>query len=569
MVCIVRYIACVVSLGVFVASPSFASAQWAPSRTITGDLPFDKLGEAIASVPDVTGDGRPEIIVGVFRGDQPGNPTTIVDCGAAKLYDGAKLRLLWTLYGEKANGRMGYAVSGVPDLDGDGKGDVLIGAPRHDGIDTWSGRVYVVSGATGQIIRRLEGAVGTAQLGFSVAGLGDIDGDGAGDIVAGAYGQNGTLGRDAGHAFVYSGKTGAILADLEGEGLDHYFGVAVARLPDADGDGKDDFIVGASDWDQAPAAGRRGRAYVYSGATRQLIRTHDGENPNDVFGWAVAGVPDANGDGRGDVLVGARDYDPPGLRDAGRGYLFSGADGTRLFTFDATKSGDNLGRNVAGVPDVDGDGRGDVLLPAHRGDGKAGIDSGIVYLLSGATGNVLYTFEGESAGDYLGWGVGGIDDINGDGLGDLLIGAYPTSVPNKQEAGRAFVYTTGLAASPRMISAALGGTITLTLDIGAGNANRPYLVLGSLAGIEPGIPLPKVHLPLSIDPVVQAMFLAPNSFFFRNTRGNLDANGRATSSILILNNWLTGAVGRNLTFAFGLIDDLKMASNPVQIEITP
>jgi hypothetical protein len=550
------------------APAAMPAAQSAPAKILTGEQPGDKLGEALAAVPDATGDGRPEILVGVFRADKPQSPTSIADAGAAYLLDGATFKRLYTFWGEKTDARLGYAVAGVPDVDGDGAGDLLLGSPRYYGVGDWSGRVYVYSGKTGGLIYTLDGDAATAQFGFAVAGLEDLDGDGRGEILVGAYGRNGTAGKDAGRAYLYSGKTGQLLKEWEGEGANHFFGVSVAGVPDADGDGKMDILIGASEWGTQPEE-RRGRAYLYSGATRSLIRSHDGATVGDLFGWAVSGVPDTDGDGRGDLLVGARDFDPGTLHNAGRIYLLSGKDGTLLHTFDGEQSGDNLGRNVAGVPDLDDDGRGDVILPANRGDGKAGIDTGIVYVHSGATGKLLFRYEGEAANDYLGWGVAGAGDVNGDGRGEVLIGAYQHGELNRFECGRAYIHTQGLTADVQWLSARLGGTVNLSLDAGAGNKLRPYLVVASFAGSEPGLRLPRVHLPVSFDNLFVASYFLANSVLFNQTLGVLDASGKARAWVKVPPGLLTGFENGSITLAYALVDRVDMASNPVTIGILP
>ncbi len=544
------------------------TAQIHPAKVLTGDNAGDKLGVSMSAVPDVTGDGRPEFLVGVFRADRPGTPTSIVDAGAAHLYDGATFRRLRTFHGEKVDARLGYAVAGVPDVDGDGKGDLLLGSPRYYGVGSWSGRVYVYSGAKGKLIRTLDGDAETAQFGYAVAGLEDLNGDGRGEILVGAWGRNGMAGADAGRAYLYSGKDGKRLKEWEGEGKDNFFGVSVAGVPDADGDGKMDILIGAYGYGLTVNEDR-GRVYLYSGATRNLIRTHTGETSGDRFGWGVAGVPDTDGDGRGDLIVGARDYDPPLLHNAGRVYLFSGKDGKKLNTFDAVKSMDNLGRNVAGIPDLDDDGRGDLLLPAHRGDGKIGIDTGIVYVHSGATGKLLFSIEGDAPSGFLGWGVGSMGDVNGDGRGDLIIGSYPYTVPGKTEAGRAYIHTQGLTADTHQLSALQGGTVNLSLDAGKANKRRPYLVVASFNGSSPGLTFPSVHLPVTFDDLFVASYFLANIVIFHQTKGYLDGSGQAKAWIKVPAGLLKGFENGSITLGYALLDRFDMASNPVVISVVP
>src|SRR5690606_30338866 len=122
------------------------------------------------------------------------------------------------------------------------------------------------------------------------------------------------------------------------------------------------------------------------------IRELGSPNPQDdgQFGYAVAGVPDADGDGRGDLLVGAYQEEGAGQSYAGRAYVFSGATGVLLHALVSPNPafGRLFGSSVAGVPDVDGDGRGDLLVgePGALGAGLVGR----AYVFSGATGALLH-----------------------------------------------------------------------------------------------------------------------------------------------------------------------------------
>ena len=341
----------------------------------------------------------------------------------------------------------------------------------------------------------------------------------------------------------------------------------MAGVPDADGDGKMDVLIGAHYWNK-PSSLQAGKAYLYSGTSYNLIRAHEGEFGGDLFGWAVAGVPDTNGDGRGDYLVGARDFDLPNQVQTGKVYLFSGKDGSILKTFHGEKAYDNLGRNVAGVPDLDGDGAGDLILPAHRGDSAQGQDSGWVSVRSGATGKELFRHQGEHANAYLGWGVAGVGDLNGDGRGDVLIGSYQYGEPGKVDLGRAYVFTQGLTTAVTTLSAGSGGTINLTVDLAAVNATRPYAVAASLSGSRPGLPLPKVYLPLTFDSLFLASLQLANTPIFGNTIGTLDATGQASAAIRVPGG-LSSLVGAGFTFAGALVDRFDTATNPVAVTVVP
>jgi len=224
---------------------------------------------------------------------------------------------------------------------------------------------------------------------------------------------------------------------------------------------------------------------------------------------------------------------------------------------------------VAGVPDLDGDGAGDLILPAHRGDGKQGQDTGWVSVRSGATGKELFRYEGEAANAYLGWGVAGAGDLNGDGRGDVLIGSYQYGEPGRVDLGRAYVHTQGLAADVITLSARTGGTINLTVDLAPVNTQRPYAVAASLSGSNPGLPLPKVRLPLTFDNLFIASIQLANTPIFSNTIGFLNTSGQAKAAIRVPGGVLTNLVGYPLTFAAALVDRFDTASNPVVVTVAP
>ncbi len=437
--------------------PAIAHAQ-APPATLTSPNPEigGSLGEVVSGVPDADGDGLGDLLVGA-RGEGGGAP----DAGRAYLYSGASGALLRTLQSPnpEASGEFGVSVAGVPDANGDGRGDLLVGAWQEDGGAANSGRAYLFSGATGALLRTLQSPNPETisffgNFGEAVSGVPDANGDGRGDLLVGARFENGGP-RDAGRAYLFSGATGALLRTLTSPNAeaDGSFGVSVSGAPDANGDGRGDLLVGARG--ESGGAPDAGRAYLFSGATGTLLRTLTSPNPgtNGEFS-VVSGVPDTNGDGRGDLLVGAPDESPGGAFSAGRAYLFSGATGTLLRTLTSLniEQGGAFGEAVSGVLDADGDGRGDLLVGASGEDGGTQ-NAGRAYLFSGATGALLRTLTSpnpESLGDF-GVSVSGAPDADGDGRGDLLVGAQGES-GGAVDAGRAYLFPSGSG----------GGGITVT-----------------------------------------------------------------------------------------------------------
>lgn len=143
---------------------------------------------------------------------------------------------------------------------------------------------------------------------------------------------------------------------LDGEAAEDWFGVSVSGGFDVDGDGVNDIVTGAFN---GFIDGARGKAYAYSGRTRQLIHKWDGETPDDFFGANVAHAGDVDGDGYGDIVVGAREY--PDGHSYGKIYVYSGKTGLELWSMQGIGF-DLLGYNIASIDDLDGDGRRDIVL---------------------------------------------------------------------------------------------------------------------------------------------------------------------------------------------------------------
>jgi len=187
--------------------------------------------------------------------------------------------------------------------------------------------------------------------------------------------------------------------------------------------------------DIAVGARNGSRLYVYSGATGERLLMVDGETPTDFFGFAVAGAGDVDGDGHDDVLVGAPQNDAVGL-DGGRGYVISGADGTTIRTYDAASAGDLFGSATDSVADLDHDGVRDHVIGA-RDAGK--FRDGSVVAFSGATGAGLWTTEGTKKNEDLGYFfVAGLGDVDLDGTPDVFAADFDYTDAGNQR-GAAYV----------------------------------------------------------------------------------------------------------------------------------
>lgn len=440
----------------------------------TGESGGDFAGQSVASAGDVNGDGKGDMLIGADTVD--GAMTT--DNGAAYLVLGGKgpgmqtslSNADTTFLGASEGDRAGVSVAGAGDVNGDGKADLLIGAWLHDGSGSDSGVAYLVYGgdslgSTVKLDENQRGAtfIGEAKddsAGFSVAGAGDVNGDGKNDILIGAP-FNDTAGKDAGAAYLFFGG-GDLSGELKLKDADVKFnganpgeksGRVVAGLGDINGDGLADIAVGAPDFGGVPA--RSGAVYVVLGskslggevslasADAKVTGTKEGQQ----LGTAIA-AGDFDGDGTPDLAAGA-----PQSGEGGAVFGFSGATLSGDLTVDGADfslagemSDDRAGFSVAAVPDLTGDGADELLVGAPRSDIN-GIDSGLVYLVMGASGfptattlaDANYLFIGAEADQIVGEAVAAVADLSGDGLPELLLSARGDAAGGSK-AGAVFLY---------------------------------------------------------------------------------------------------------------------------------
>jgi hypothetical protein len=232
---------------------------------------------------------------------------------------------------------------------------------------------------------------------------------------------------DEGRAFVYLGSASGLASGAawaaEPNQANAYFGCAVASAGDVNGDGFGDVIVGANAFDNGEPD--EGRAFVYFGAVSGLSATAawaaESDQANAQFGTSVASAGDVNGDGYGDVIVGAPSFDN-GQTDEGRAFVYfgsaSGLSTTAVWTADSDQATASFGTSVASAGDVNGDGYGDVIVGAPFFDnGQTDEGRAFVYFgsASGLSTAATWTDESEQAGAQFGISVASAGDVNGDG----------------------------------------------------------------------------------------------------------------------------------------------------------
>jgi len=395
------------------------------------------LGSAIAAVGDLDGDGVSDLSVGapLAHGEQD-----FIN-GRVYVYSGATGMLIRTLEPLTPRGQLGWSLSALGDIDGDGVPDHLVGSPYSTTEFLFGvGSALVYSGATGDVLYNFLGEDGGSYTGYSVSGLGDVNGDGVPDLIAGIPYGTGQGGPGVGNAIVRSGADGQVLYRFEGALPGEFLGWAVTGLGDVDGDFVPDLALGAPDAspDGRPQAGR---VEVRSGATGALIYALSGPVDAGYFGKALAALEDLDGDGAPELIVGAPGNNSDGAVSAGSVWVFSGATGALIYRWNGADAFDELGAAVAGGGDVDGDGIPDLVAgaPGASPDGRVG--AGRAYVFSGLTGQVIARWDGESAGDTLGRAVAVISDLNGDGRHEVAIGAPYVSFKDRAAAGQVSVYS--------------------------------------------------------------------------------------------------------------------------------
>ncbi len=368
-----------------------------------GSTQRDSLGFTVAAGPDT-------VAAGAIGGKQNGAYAGAVYLFPLDLAEGThdETAALTVLHGEATND---YAGTAVDWLAGAGGASLVIGAPGSDGNGPGSGRAYLFGPplATGEVELAdaptiIEGTTPEAAVrhgdpeagdgvGQVMASAGDLDGDGDEELAIGCIGAD-DGGSNAGLVAVFSSPLPAgvlALRDADvvitGEADDQYVGDYVVGLGDADGDGLGDLALSGETLD------REGRVWVFAspvgsgtvaGAAAQLV----GEAVLDQAGAHLAAAGDTDGDGLGDLVVGAYGHDTNGV-DAGAAYLVHRPAAAGVATLGEVglrwlgeAEGDYGGRVVAGGGDYDGDGLADLIFGAPYSD-AGGAFAGSAYVVPG------------------------------------------------------------------------------------------------------------------------------------------------------------------------------------------
>jgi hypothetical protein len=452
---------------------------------IDGISTGDFAGRAVSGAGDVNGDGIDDLLISAYKVGIFAPPGTVyliygTQWSPPKTLDLSNADVVMT--GTQNGSRTGFSLGAAGDVNNDGFDDFLIGANGYDlsGGNADSGRVYLIYGranlsATFNLDSLPDGAGtifaspnGGDLLGSSVAGAGDVNGDGTPDILIGSSGADtGGLIQSGQAVLVYGSDAFGNIVDvgsitesegvfLNGSGAVEHAGRSVASAGYFNNDGFADIILGADDADaNGPESGRAYVVYgspslpgiIALGSLGSAGLTIDGPGAGDNLGESVSGGGDVNGDGFDDVVVGSHQFDDTGSNEGLATIIYGGSSlpteldagnlGAAGVTLTGIDGSDEAGFSVAMTRtlsgDVNGDGFADVLVSARQGDPHGG-QSGEVYLLHG--NNALPTslsleslsfrgvqLNGTSGGDRAGDSLAMVGDFNNDGFEDYAIGA--------------------------------------------------------------------------------------------------------------------------------------------------
>ncbi len=364
----------------------------------------------------------------------------------------------FTINGENA-GDISGIVSNAGDVNGDGLDDLIVGAHEADSNGkTDSGKSYVIFGKIDSTTINLS-AIASGTGGFvingehtldssgdSVSNAGDVNGDGLDDLIVGAYTADSSGGKNAGKSYVIFGKKDSTVIELSaiasgtggfvinGENAGDWSGYPVSTAGDVNGDGLDDLIVGSTE-----AESGTGKSYVIFGKTDGTVINLsaigtggfviNGENTGDQSSISVSNAGDVNGDGLDDLIVGAFHADVSGKSDAGKSYVIFGkkdstaidlsaiASGTGGFVINGENVDDISGNSTSSAGDINGDGLDDLIVGAYQADPNGKSNAGKSYVVFGKTDSTAINLSAIASGTG-GFVINGenVDDISGNSV---------------------------------------------------------------------------------------------------------------------------------------------------------
>jgi hypothetical protein len=421
----------------FVYHGNTAGINTTATSSLENNLASSNYGCSVASAGDVNGDGFSDVIIGAqfYSNGQINEGAAFVYLGTA---NGINPTIASTIEGNQIFSEIGSSVSTAGDINADGYSDIVIGARYYDNGEHLEGGALVYYGSPSGIntssFDLLEVNQPDAFFGYSVASAGDVNGDGYGDIIAGAYLYDNPE-VDEGAAFIFLGSpTGISLTPstiLQSDQATAFFGYSVSGAGDVNGDGFSDVVVGAYNYNNGQP--NEGVAFIFLGSLSGINSTYatilENNQPNAVYGYCVTSVGDVNGDGFSDIAIGSPKYSN-GESEEGGVFVYSGSitgvNTTPMFSIESNQNFAELGNTVGNAGDVNGDGYSDVIVGVHNFD-NVQTDEGAIQLFYGSNTGLsisnMSSFESNQTSSNMGRSVNSAGDVNGDGYADILTGA--------------------------------------------------------------------------------------------------------------------------------------------------
>lgn len=379
---------------------------------------------------DYNGDGYADLAAGV-----PGDETFLPNAGGVRLFFGrsgyslneSHDRLL--TFGLDRERRGGGIVETAGDLNGDGFADLIVGVPTSN-PPSLPGDAFIYYGNrdalfTGSSDSRLKEGTAEDRFGSAVGALGDINGDGYGDVYVMSY-----RGYDHRIVYIYLGNAGRALDGIPDRVFAKTDPKLVAGTPgDVNGDGLTELIIGAP-WDNSEGP-TVGAAFLYYGASKETLSAEPGQVIPGKGIWSdyadsVASAGDVNGDGFADAMIGR--YNDQDLRPGTVDLFLGSRSGLVLDTVTTLSSGfmeDHFGSETEGMGDANGDGFDDILIAADHSY-VSGDPTGSLYMFVGSEQGIVavpaWTSHGSTTEEVV-YRFISAGDFNGDGLADLASGA--------------------------------------------------------------------------------------------------------------------------------------------------
>jgi hypothetical protein len=441
--------------GALAAAPASSAEDDPPQQVLSPDWYWEswqrgaQAGTAAAGAGDVNGDGYADLIVGA-----PKFEAEVYRGGAAFVFYGTASGLEnnphWIASGEAQGSAFGQAAGPAGDVNCDGYADVVVGAPY---LGQSHGKAYVYYGSHLGLSEIPDWTYISEQrdawLGWSVAGVGDVNHDGCDDLIVGArYYSDGQDKEGAAFLFLGSPEGLSAVPDWIGQ-VDQpsaQFGFAVARAGDINRDGYDDVLIGAPYYEASTENLNEGAVFLYHGSPDGLGSEPGwqvyGGAPDARLGFSVSGAFDVNGDGNPDLAAGAPGWEA----SLGGVFVYHGSKNGPSIGADWSRTGavaySGYGEAIALSPDLNGDGFAELIAGASRYSNDQSKE-GVIYVHHGGPQGLAeypgWRAEGNKADTGFGAWVAPAGDVNKDGFIDIVVGS-PLYRLNRDIMGRAFVY---------------------------------------------------------------------------------------------------------------------------------